>query len=91
MKRTEREPRKPKLRPSVEEIGKAIGSKGGTLSCPVCGHEEFTLEEVTLIAGGMRQAYGRTSVRRAQLVCENCGCVVSLDLERLKNGLRDDV
>lgn len=93
MKKNEREPRRPKagLRPSVEEIGQAIESKGGTLSCPVCGREEFALEEVTVFAAGMRQTYGRTSVRRAHLVCENCGCVVSLDLERLNNGLRDAV
>ena len=67
--------------PSVEEIEQAVRSKGGTLSCPLCGREEYAVEEVTVLSAQM--AYGAHRVQRAQLVCENCGCVVNLDLARL--------
>ena len=41
--------------PSVEGIKQAVQSKGGTLSCPVCGREEFTLVEVTVLGSGMAE------------------------------------
>ena len=70
--------------PSVEGIKEAIQSKGGSLSCPVCGREEFALEEVTVLGAGMAEGYGTRRVQRGQLVCENCGCVVVIDLARLR-------
>ena len=30
--------------PSVEEIERAVQSKGGNLDCPVCGRQEYTVE-----------------------------------------------
>ena len=42
-------------RPSVEGIKQAVQSKGGTLSWPVCGREEFTLVEVTVLGSGMAE------------------------------------
>ena len=70
--------------PSVEGIKEAVQSKGGSLSCPLCGREEFALEEVTDMSAGMTEAYGTRRVQRGQLVCENCGCVVVMDLARLR-------
>ncbi len=52
--------------PSVEEIQQAVRSKGGNLGCPVCGHEEYAVEEVTVLSAQMD--YGAHRVRRAQLV-----------------------
>ena len=70
--------------PSVEGIKGAVQSKGATLACPVCGREEeFALEEVSVMSAGMAEGYGTRRVRRGQLVCENCGCVVVMDLARL--------
>lgn len=68
--------------PSVEEIQQAVRSKGGNLSCPLCGHEEYSVEEVTVLSAQM--AYGAHRVRRAQLVCQNCGNVLNFDLSRLR-------
>ena len=45
--------------PSVEEIKEAVQSKDGTLVCPVCGREEFALEEVTVLGPGWRSSTGR--------------------------------
>jgi transcription elongation factor Elf1 len=69
--------------PSVEGIKQEVQSKGGTLSCPLCGREEFALEEVSVMSAGMGEGYGTRRVQRGQLVCENCGCVVAIDLARL--------
>ena len=45
---------------TVEGITRAVRAKGGTLACPVCGREEFTLVEVTVLgAGGWRSSTGR--------------------------------
>lgn len=74
---------------SLAELRRAIRSKGGTLSCPLCGREEFAMEEAAILGSGGRQGYGRDRLQRAQLVCENCGGVVSLDLGRLKAGLEE--
>ncbi len=68
--------------PSVEEIKQAVQSKGGTLTCPLCGREEYKVEEVEILSG--HQGYGGRRLHRAQLVCQNCGCVVSLDLTMLQ-------
>ncbi len=68
--------------PSAEEIKQVVQSKGGTLTCPVCGREEYTVEEVKVLAG--HQTYGAHRLHRAQLVCENCGCVVNFDLTKLQ-------
>ncbi len=73
-------------RPSVEGIMRAIRAKGGTLTCPVCGREGFALVEVTVLGAGMAEQYGTRRVQRGQLVCENCGCVVAIDLARLGTG-----
>ena len=54
--------------PSVEGIKQAVQSKGGTLSCPLCGREEFALEEVSVMSAGMAEAYGTRRVQRGQLV-----------------------
>ena len=70
--------------PSVEGIKGAVQSKGGTLACPVCGREEFTLEEVSVLSAGMAEAYGARRRLRAQLVCENCGHVMNFDLAKLR-------
>ena len=69
--------------PTVEGIKEAVQSKGGSLACPVCGREEFTLQEVTVLGAGMAEGYGTRRVQRGQLVCENCGCAVTLDLAKL--------
>ena len=70
--------------PSVEGIKRAVRAKGGTLACPVCGREEFTLVEVTVLGAGMAEQYGTRRHQRAQLVCENCGHVMNFDLSRLR-------
>ena len=73
-------------RPTVEAVHEAARAKGGSLSCPVCGRDEFVLEEVTVTGSGMAEGYGTQRVERGQLVCENCGGVVGIDLERLGAG-----
>ena len=71
------------IHPTVEAVHEAVRAKGGSLSCPLCGRDEFALEEVTVLGAGMAERYGTRMVQRGQLVCENCGCVVSMDLARL--------
>jgi predicted nucleic-acid-binding Zn-ribbon protein len=73
-------------RPTVEAVHEAARAKGGRLSCPVCGRDEFVLEEVTVTGSGMAEGYGTQRVERGQLVCENCGGVVTIDLKRLGAG-----
>ena len=72
--------------PTVEAVHEAVRQKGGSLSCPVCGRDEFALEEVTVLGAGMAEGYGTRRVQRGQLVCENCGCVITIDLSRLRAG-----
>ena len=72
------------IHPTVEGVHEAVSAKGGSLSCFVCGRDEFALEEVSVMSGGMAEGYGTRRVQRGQLVCENCGCVVPLDLPRLR-------
>ena len=69
--------------PSVKEIQQAVQSKGGNLRCPVCGREEYAVEEVAVLSAQM--SYGAHRVQRAQLVCENCGNVLNFDLTRLRS------
>lgn len=68
---------------SVEEVRQAVRSRGGELTCHLCGREQFVLEEVAILGAGTLQQYGTRRLRRAQLTCENCGATVSLDLSRL--------
>lgn len=68
--------------PSVEEIKQAVRAKGGALSCSVCGREEYTAEEVDVLSG--HRTYGARRLRREQLMCENCGCVVNFDVAKLQ-------
>jgi len=75
------------IHPTIEAVNEAVRAKGGSLSCPVCGRAEFALEEVTVLGGGMMEGYGTRRLQRGQLVCENCGCVVSIDLARLGAGV----
>ena len=72
--------------PTVEAVHEAVRAKGGSLSCPICGRDEFALEEVTVTGSGMSEGYGTRRIERGQLVCENCGGVVGIDLERLGAG-----
>ena len=74
------------IHPTVETVHEAVRAKGGSLSCPICGRDEFALEEVTVLGAGMAEGYGTRRVQRGQLVCENCGCVVAIDLARLGAG-----
>ena len=74
------------IHPTVEAVHEAVRAKGGSLSCPLCGRDEFALEEVTVLGAGMAEGYGTRRVQRGQLVCENCGCVVAIDLARLGAG-----
>ncbi len=67
---------------SIEEVRRAIGAKGGTLACTVCGREEFALEGAEILDD--RRQYGSRRLRRAQLVCENCAFVMSFDIDRLR-------
>jgi transcription elongation factor Elf1 len=71
-----------KTQASVEEIKQAIQSRGGTITCPVCGWEEYTAEEVDVLSG--HRTYGAHRLHRAQLVCENCGHVMNFDLAKLQ-------
>lgn len=69
-------------RPSADELRQAIQAKGGNITCNVCGHEEFTIEQVAPAdaSGG----YGVHRLKRADLVCENCGHVMGFELEKLQ-------
>jgi predicted nucleic-acid-binding Zn-ribbon protein len=71
---------------SVEEVRGWIRSRGGDLACPICGREEFALDEVAIMGAGRHEGYGAHRLRRTQVVCENCGCVTGFDLERLRPG-----
>ena len=71
---------------SVEEVRQRIRAKGGVLACPTCGGEGFAMEEVSVLASGQLEQYGTRRLPRAQLLCENCGCVVTFDLARLGAG-----
>lgn len=69
---------------TLEEMRQAVQSRGGNLACPMCGSEEFIMEEVAVMGAGKQEAYGGHRLKRAQLVCENCACVSNFDLDRLQ-------
>ncbi len=75
---------------SVEEVRQRVRAQGGALACPMCGGEGFAMEEVSVLAGGQAEQYGTRHVRRAQLVCEDCGCVAMFDPSRLGAGRQAD-
>lgn len=68
--------------PSVEGIRETVRSRGGTLSCPMCGREEFTMQEAAPL--GAEGGYGARRLRRAQLVCDNCAYVLNFDVDGLR-------
>ncbi len=72
--------------PTVDEPRQAVQGRGGKRACATCGHEEFALDEVAIMVAGKHEDYGAHRLRRAQLVCENCGCVTAFDPERLRSG-----
>lgn len=68
--------------PSADELREAIKARGGSIVCNVCGHEDFAMEQVTTRdAGG---GYGTHELKRADLVCENCGHVMGFELAKLQ-------
>lgn len=68
--------------PSADELRQAIKDKGGNIACNVCGKEDFAMEHVTARdAGG---GYGTHQLKRADLVCENCGHVMGFELAKLQ-------
>ena len=70
--------------PSVEELRQAIRSRGGNMACPMCGREEFAMEEAQIMGAGKQEGYGARRLKRVQLVCENCSHVMSFEVERLR-------
>jgi len=68
--------------PSVDELRQAIQERGGNTACNVCGHEEFSMEQITTIESG--GGYGSHRLKRADLICENCGHVMGFELEKLQ-------
>ena len=50
------------IHPTVEAVHEAVSAKGGSLSCPLCGRDEFALEEVTVLGAGMAEGYGTRRV-----------------------------
>ena len=68
--------------PSVERIREMVRSGGGTLSCPICGRKEFTMQEAAPL--GAEGGYGARRLRRAQLMCENCAYVLNFDVDGLQ-------
>lgn len=73
------------LHMTLEEVSQAIKSRGGNLSCPVCGNERFAMEEATVMGAGKQEAYGSHRLKRAQLICENCAVIINVDLDRLQH------
>jgi uncharacterized Zn finger protein len=68
--------------PSADELRQAIQSRGGNITCNVCGGEEFSMEQVTTVdAGG---GYGSHRLKRADLICGNCGHVMGFELEKMR-------
>lgn len=70
--------------PSVDELRRAIRAKGGAAICKECGSEELSMEQVApMDAGG--SGYGTHRLKRADLVCENCGHVMGYELDKLRS------
>ncbi|HET7478410.1 MAG TPA: hypothetical protein VFJ72_02715 [Rubrobacteraceae bacterium] len=72
------------LHMTLEEVRKAVQTRGGNLACPICASEEFVMEEATVLGAGKQEAYGGHRLKRAQLICENCAFVINFDLARLE-------
>jgi predicted nucleic-acid-binding Zn-ribbon protein len=72
--------------PSVDELREAICARGENLTCPVCGREEFTMEEAQILGAGKQEGYGARRLKRVQLVCENCSHVMSFEVEKPRAG-----
>ena len=70
--------------------GELIQAKVGGLVCPAYTWEDLAFEEVAVRGSGVREQYGTRRLLRAHLVCDNWGCVVDFDLEKLGGGLRAD-
>lgn len=70
--------------PSVSELRDAMSARGAKLSCTVCGHGEFSMEEAEIRGAGAGQYFGNYRLPRAQVVCENCGHVMSFEVEKLR-------
>lgn len=71
--------------PTVDELREAVRARGATLACTVCGHEEFSMEEAELRGAGAGQYFGNYRLPRAQIVCENCGHVMSFEVDKLRS------
>ncbi|AHY45696.1 Hypothetical Protein RradSPS_0413 [Rubrobacter radiotolerans] len=54
------------------------------LACTVCGRTEFSVEEAAILSGGSAQGYGAHRLPRTQVVCENCGHVMSFAVAKLQ-------
>lgn len=54
------------------------------LACTVCRHEEFSIEEAEIRGIGGGQYLGNHRLPRAQIVCENCGHVMSFEVRKLQ-------
>ena len=69
---------------SVEQLREALQEIDVTLACTVCDREEFAIEEASIRASGGRNFYGHVRLLREQIICENCGHVMSFALDILK-------
>ncbi|MDN5696814.1 MAG: hypothetical protein L0G70_02425 [Rubrobacter sp.] len=70
--------------PSVDELRAAVHARGAMLACTVCRHEEFSIEEAEIRGIGGGQYLGNHRLPRAQIVCENCGHVMSFEVRKLQ-------
>ena len=69
--------------PSVDELVRAIEARGGNVACSVCGHREFSMEQVMPMAAS--GGYGSRREARTDLMCENCGHVLGFELAKLRS------
>lgn len=69
--------------PSVNELRQAIQARGGNIACNVCGREEFSIEQIATMddAGS---GYGTHRLKRADLICDNCGHIMGFELAKLR-------
>lgn len=70
--------------PSVEELREALLARNVTLACTICANEGFSIEEAELRGAGVGQYFGNYRLPRAQIVCENCGHVMSFEVAKLR-------
>ncbi|HET7477884.1 MAG TPA: hypothetical protein VFJ72_00070 [Rubrobacteraceae bacterium] len=70
--------------PSADDLRQAIRARGGAAVCRECGSEDLSLEQVEpMDAAGT--GYGTRRLKRADLVCENCGHVMGYELDKLRS------